>query len=76
LNESGKINYYDIEWPDGTVETNVPATMLEKVRDSDHPLSEAHGKPSESGAIGHGVEGHEEGLRISERRYKKRKYFR
>ena len=66
LNESGEINFYDIEWPDGTVETNVPATMLEKVRDSDHPLSEAH-------ASEHGVEGHEEDSLVSERKHKKKK---
>ena len=66
LNERGEINYYDIEWPDGTVETDVPARLLEKVRDSEHPLSEAH--PSE-----HGVDGHEEKSLVSERKYKKRK---
>jgi hypothetical protein len=66
LNESGEINYYDVEWPDGTVETDVPARLLEKVRDSEDPLSEAH--PSE-----HGVDGHKEKSLVSERKYKKRK---
>jgi len=64
LNESGEINYYDVEWPDGSVETDIPARLLEKVKDSDD-LGEAH----ES----HGVDGHEEDRLISERKYKKRK---
>ena len=63
LKENGEINFYDVEWPDGTVETDIPAMLLEKVKDSDD-LGEAHGP--------HEVSGHEEGLAISERKYKKK----
>jgi len=66
LNESGEINYYDVEWPDGSVETDIPARLLEKVKDS----SEADSKnPHE----GHGIKGHKEKSLVSERKYKKRK---
>ena len=64
LNESGHIAIYDVEWPDGRVETNIPARLLEKVKDSDD-MEEAH----ES----HGVEGHQLNAAINERKYKKRK---
>ena len=60
LDKRGNINIYDIEWPDGSIETNVPARLLEKVKDSDD-INEVH----ES----HGVQ--EEDQPISERRYKK-----
>jgi len=63
LKENGEINFYDVEWPDGTVETDIPAVLLEKVKDSDD-LGEAHGP--------HEVAGHEEGSEISERKYKKK----
>lgn len=63
LNESGDIKYYDVEWPKGNIETNIPAFLLEKVKDSDD-ISEVH----ES----HGTKGHEENLEVSERKYKKK----
>ena len=65
LKENGDINFYDVEWPDGTVETDVPAKLLEKVKDSDDPMSEAH--PTE-----HGVEGYKEDSLMSEKKYKKK----
>mgnify|MGYP003116401887 CR=1 FL=1 len=64
LNESGHVAIYDVEWPDGTIERNIPARLLEKVRDSDD-LEEAH----ES----HGMKGHELNAAVNERKYKKRK---
>ena len=64
LNERGEINYYDIEWPDGSVETDVPSLLLEKVKDS-KDLDEVH----ES----HGVKGHKEGSSLNEKKRKKRK---
>ena len=64
LNENGEINYYDVEWPDGTIENNIPARLLEKAKDSKE-MEEAH----ES----HGVAGHEEDSLLSERKYKKRR---
>ena len=63
LKENGEINFYDVEWPDGTVETDIPARLLEKVKDS-NSLGEAH----ES----HGASGHDEDLMVSERKYKKK----
>lgn len=62
LDESGHIAIYDVEWPDGTIERDIPAIMLEKVKDSDDDLSE-HNE--------HGVDGHKEDLLYSKRRYKK-----
>ena len=64
LDESGYIAVYDVEWPDGTVERDIPAMLLEKVKDSntDEAVHEAHG-----------VEGHEEYSAIDERKYKKKK---
>ena len=43
LDENGKIEIYDVEWPDGTVETDIPVTMLESVREGSHPEGEEHG---------------------------------
>ena len=60
LDKRGNISIYDIEWPDGSIETNVPARLLDKVKDSDD-INEVH----ES----HGVQ--EEDQPVSERRYKK-----
>lgn len=64
LDESGYIAVYDVEWPDGTVERDIPAMLLEKVKDSntDEAVHEAHG-----------VEGYEEYSAIDERKYKKKK---
>ena len=43
LDENGKIEIYDVEWPDGTVETNIPVAMLEGVQITEHPNEGAHG---------------------------------
>ena len=64
MNESGEINYYDVEWPDGSVEADVPARLLEKVKDSSD-LDEVHKS--------HGIEGHSEGASLNEKKRKKRK---
>lgn len=63
LDESGHIAIYDVVWPSSGIETNIPAILLEKVKDSDD-LGEAH----ES----HGVKGHEEDMLYSKRKYKKK----
>lgn len=62
LDESGHIAIYDVKWPSSGIETNIPAILLEKVKDSDD-LNEVH----ES----HGVAGHEENLKKANRKYKK-----
>ena len=33
LDENGKIEIYDVQWADGTVETNIPVGLLESVRE-------------------------------------------
>ena len=43
LDENGKIEIYDVEWPDGTVETNIPVGLLESVREGSHTEGEKHG---------------------------------
>ena len=65
LRENGEINYYDVEWPDGTVETDIPARLLEKVKDSNDVDEAQHSE--------HNHIGHEEDSLLSERKYKKRK---
>ena len=72
LNESGHIAIYDVEWPDGRVETNIPARLLEGVAQTEHggnkdeaDINELHGA--------HGVKGHKEDSRMNERKYKKKK---
>ena len=67
LDESGHIAVYDVEWPDGTIERDIPAMLLEKVKDSNDP-----DQINEHGG-GHSESGHEEGLPLRERKYKKRK---
>jgi len=62
LDESGHVAIYDVEWPECYVETNIPAILLEKVKDSDG-LGEAH--------EAHGVGGHNLNDSIDQRRYKK-----
>ena len=49
LDKQGNISIYDIEWPDGSIETNVPARLLEKVKDSDdiNEVHESHGVQEE-----------------------------
>jgi hypothetical protein len=63
LNESGEVEVYDVEWSDGSIETDIPARLLEKVKDS-NDIGEAH----ES----HGIEGHKLNSSISNRKYKRR----
>ena len=62
LNESGHVAIYDVEWPDGTVERNIPAYLLEKANNDEG--DEAH--------EAHGVKGHELNASINERKYKKK----
>ena len=59
LKENGDINFYDVRWSGGAIETDIPAIMLEKVKDSDD-LGESH-KP-------HPSEGYEKESAISERK--------
>ena len=68
LNESGHIAVYDVEWPNGKIERNIPARLLEKVRDSNDHVDEA--EPQHEA---HGAKGYEEDALVSERKYKKRK---
>ena len=60
LDESGHIAIYDVEWPSSGIETDIPAILLEKVKDSNESVHEEHG-----------VKGHEEDLLHSKRKYKK-----
>ena len=57
LNKDGNIEVYDVEWPNGMVETNIPANLLEGVKMTEH-----------SGG-GHGVQ--EKETPLKERRYKR-----
>ena len=66
LNESGHIAVYDVEWPDGTVETNIPARMLEGVKKTEHADESAVAKHE-----AHGVKGHELNAAVNKRKYKK-----
>ena len=63
LDRKGHIKLYDVKWPNGNVETNIPVALLENA-DKDENMHEAH--------EAHGVEGYEEDSLLSERRYKKR----
>tara|TARA_A100001011_G_scaffold354974_1_gene397831 strand:+ start:789 stop:1019 length:231 start_codon:yes stop_codon:yes gene_type:complete len=63
INKSGEISVYDVEWPSGEVETNIPSYLLEGVKDSSM-VNEVH--------EAHGVQ--EEDQPELERKYKKRKY--
>ena len=60
LDENGKIEIYDVEWPDGTVETNIPAGLLEGVKIAEH------GNTKKEGA--HGVQ--DKATPVNERNYK------
>jgi len=55
LDNHGNISVYDVEWPNGLIETNIPARMLESVKEHDH------------GNEGH----QPESTPIKERKYKK-----
>ena len=48
LDRDGKISVYDVAWPDGQIETNIPVSMLESVREGSHNESESHGEQKES----------------------------
>lgn len=43
LDENGKIEIYDVRWPNGTIETNIPVGLLESVREGSHNEGEKHG---------------------------------
>ena len=60
LDENGKIEIYDVQWADGTVETNIPVAMLEGVQITEH------GNTKKEGA--HGVQ--EKDTPVNERNYK------
>ena len=62
LNENGHIAVYDVEWPNGHIETNIPARLLEKAKNKVEAAHEAQG-----------VKGHELNAAVNERKYKKRK---
>tara|TARA_B100000700_G_scaffold65793_1_gene72636 strand:- start:1127 stop:1765 length:639 start_codon:yes stop_codon:yes gene_type:complete len=59
LNENGEIEIYDVQWPDGTVETNIPVRLLESVHEGTHNEGEKHGVQ-------------EKDTPISERKYKRK----
>ena len=67
LNESGHIAVYDVQWPNGTVETDIPARLLEGVAQTEHVDEEDKTALHEA----HGIRGHEEGAPVHKRRYKK-----
>ncbi len=69
LNESGHIAVYDVEWPDGRVERDIPAMLLEAVQQTEHGGTDEADNPHEA----HGVKGHELNAAVNERKYKKRK---
>ena len=69
LNESGHIAVYDVEWPDGRVERDIPAKLLEAVQQTEHGGTDEADKHHEA----HGVKGHELNAAVNERKYKKRK---
>ncbi len=55
LDGNGNIDIYDIRWPDGSIERNIPARLLESVKEHRHS-NEGHQKRN---------------TRISERKYKR-----
>ena len=60
LDENGKIEIYDVQWADGTVETNIPVGLLEGVKITEH------GNTKKEGA--HGVQ--RKDTPVHERKYK------
>jgi|TARA_R110000824_G_scaffold62352_5_gene165192 hypothetical protein len=70
LNESGDIAVYDIEWPDGNIETDIPTYLLEGVKMTEHDEA-AEGETNEIHAA-HGISGHRLDSAIDERKYKKK----
>ncbi len=63
LDKNGSVNVYDVEWSKGNIETNIPASTLEEVKNG--VIDEVH--------EAHGIEGHKIDLPINERVYKSRK---
>jgi hypothetical protein len=51
LDKNGNIDVYDVKWPDGSVETNIPTMMLEGVKEGSHHKSEAHGEQSKDTSL-------------------------
>jgi len=43
LDESGHIAVYDIRWPNGRIETDIPVELLEAVMMGEHETDEQHG---------------------------------
>ena len=43
LDVNGMIDVYDIKWPSGQTETNIPVELLEAVREGRHTETEQHG---------------------------------
>jgi len=43
LDRDGKIKIYDVRWPNGKIETNIPVNLLESVKEGSHNESEQHG---------------------------------
>ena len=44
LNKNGEIEIYDVKWPNGKIQANIPVSMLEGVREIKHVKeSEKHG---------------------------------
>ena len=48
LEENGHIAVYDIKWSDGTVETGIPAGLLETVSEGSHDEDDQHGVQEQS----------------------------
>lgn len=69
LNENGEINYYDVEWPDGRIEKDIPTQLLEGVAKTEHG-----GQDESDINEKHGVNGHKENSHMNERKYKQRIY--
>ena len=48
LDKNGNISIYDIEWKNGTIERNIPASLLESIKEQDHGTDEGHGVQKET----------------------------
>ena len=44
LDEAGNIEIYDVMWPDGSIEKDIPVGLLESVREGSHHKNEQHGE--------------------------------
>ena len=47
LDKQGNIAIYDVIWPSGEIETDIPVKMLEGIKENEHSKKEAHGVQSE-----------------------------